>query len=52
MHGQALSEFNSSLLLDLHERPHSKLLSVVRLSRVARSRSDALILDVEALGRG
>ena len=49
-HSKRLGELDSCLLSDLHEVPHGGLLSVIRLRGVARSWSDALVLDIDALG--
>ena len=48
-HSKRLSKLNTRLLLNLHELPHRGLLSVVGLSWVARSWSDALVLNINAL---
>ena len=49
-HSKRLSELDSRLLSNLHEIPHGGFLSVIGLCWVARSRSDALVLDIDALG--
>ena len=49
-HSKRLGELDSRLLSNLHEVPHSGLLSVIGLCWVARSWSDALVLNIDALG--
>mmetsp|Transcript_23177 Transcript_23177/g.58437 ORF Transcript_23177/g.58437 Transcript_23177/m.58437 type:complete len:525 (-) Transcript_23177:2389-3963(-) len=46
-HGHGLRQRHADLLLNLHQVPHGLLLSVVRLRRVARRRTDALVLDLQ-----
>mmetsp|Transcript_40494 Transcript_40494/g.67843 ORF Transcript_40494/g.67843 Transcript_40494/m.67843 type:complete len:232 (+) Transcript_40494:195-890(+) len=51
-HGKALRELHPDLLLDVHEVPHSALLSVVWLRGVARRWADALVLHLKQVLRG
>lgn len=52
MHSKRLCQLNTSLLFDLHQIPHGRLLGVIRLSRISSCWSNTLIFNGMTLSYG